>query len=54
MATKRPAEEPAGGTSVTKKPKAMSMAPLDIGPAGGEDDLNFKVMQVGSSQFTRY
>lgn len=46
MATKRPAEEPAGA-SLAKKPRDMIMSHLDIGPAGGDDDLNIKVIQVG-------
>lgn len=49
MATKRPAEGPAGGTSQAKKSKVMTAAPLDIGPAAGEDDLNIKVMMVRNS-----
>ena len=49
MATKRPAEGPAGGSSLAKKTKTITKAPLDIGPAAGEDDLNIKVMMVRSA-----
>lgn len=44
MATKRPGGE-IGGAPPAKKP-SLAMAPLDIGPAAGEDDLDIKVLKV--------
>lgn len=41
---KRPAEDFGAGPSL-KRPH-LSLAPLDIGPATGEEDLNVKVLQV--------
>ena len=44
MAAKRPAPE----SSATPPPKrsALALAPLDIGPAAGEEDLDIKVLKV--------
>ena len=46
MATKRPAE----GLADAPPPKrsALTLGPIDIGPATGEDDLNVKILQVGT------
>lgn len=42
------AKRPAGGEMSLPSAKRVSltMPPLDIGPACGEDDLNVKVLQV--------
>lgn len=41
---KRPSEDD-GGAPSSKRP-AIMLAPLDIGPATGQDDLDIKVLQV--------
>ena len=48
MATKRyAAVDPTSGTGPPPKKLSLTMPPLDIGPASGEDDLDLKVLQVG-------
>ena len=44
MAAKRPAPDGSGGPPAKKI--SLVFSPLDIGPAGGEEDLNIKVLQV--------
>ena len=43
---KRPAEDD-GGAPSSKRPSLL-VTPLDIGPATGQDDLDIKVLQVGT------
>ena len=44
MATKRATSD--SSSAPPAKRSALSLAPLDIGPAAGEEDLDLKVLQV--------
>ena len=44
MSTKRPAVDSSGAPPA--KRSALALAPLDIGPAAGEEDLDLKVLKV--------
>ena len=44
MATKRSSSDSSGAPPA--KRSALSLAPLDIGPAAGEEDLDLKVLKV--------
>lgn len=44
MATKRPAPE--SSAAPPAKRSTLVLAPLDIGPAAGEEDLDLKVLKV--------
>ena len=46
MSSKRPAPE--SSEAPPTKRSALALAPLDIGPAAGEEDLDIKVLKVCS------